>query len=112
MYTVNQQRITNKAAASRFVVFWRTKVIQPFILDNDRKIIHIIMVGDRQRLADFIFHQPHSGKAVIDLLSRAVGSIGVIPQSSCVLANRQYGCPVSVWRHHPCRTAHQRARYL
>ncbi|GAB3955681.1 hypothetical protein GCM10029976_099060 [Kribbella albertanoniae] len=38
------------------------------------------MVGDRQRLADFIFHQPHSGKAVIDLLSRAVGSIGVIPQ--------------------------------
>ena len=23
-----------------------------------------------------IFHQPHSGKAVIDLLSRAVGSIG------------------------------------
>ncbi|MGK3418421.1 multicopper oxidase domain-containing protein, partial [Escherichia coli] len=46
------------------------------------------MVGDRQRFTDFIFHQPHSGKAVIDLLSRAVWGIN----------GRYLGPTIRVWK--------------
>ncbi len=36
---VHQRRIADKTTASRFAILRRPKVIQPFITDNDGKII-------------------------------------------------------------------------
>ena len=107
--TVYQQRIANKATAPRLAVLRRAKVIQALVLNNDREIIHAVVVRDRQRLADLIFHQPHPGQTVIDLLRRAVRRVGVIPQRCRALADRQDGCPVGVGRHHARRATDQRA---
>ncbi len=109
---VNQQRIANEATAPRFAVFRRTEIIQTFVLDDNREVIHAVVVRDRQGFADFIFHQPHAGQAVIDLLRRAVRGVGVIPQGCRALANRQNGRPVGAGRHHARRAANQRARDL
>ena len=91
---VDQQRITDEATAARLAVFRRAEVIQTFVLDDNREVIHAVVIRDRQRFADFIFHQPHAGQAVIDLLRRAVRGVGVIPQGCRALANRQNGRPV------------------
>ena len=109
---VNQQGIADKATAARLAVLRRAEVIQTFVLNNDREIIHAVVVRDRQRFTDLIFHQPHAGQTVIDLLRRTVRGIGVIPQGCRALANRQDGRPVGVGGHHSRRAANQRARNL
>ena len=91
---VDQQRITDEATAARLAVFRRAEVIQTFVLDDNREVIHAVVIRDRQRFADFIFHKPHAGQAVIDLLRRAVRGVGVIPQGGRTLANGQHGRPV------------------
>ena len=91
---VDQQRIADKATAARLAVFRRTEIIQTLVLDDNREVIHAVVVRDRQGFADLIFHQPHSGQAIINLLRRAVRRVGVIPQGGRALANRQHRRPV------------------